>query len=235
VTEDHPKSKDAADPRFHRKLFGSLSELNSERPPCLVYVENGNFNSGYDLLADDYKMAADLIIEEEQRSGLGNWTAPLVFMVRQTLELSLKALLEATGLLGNSVSPKLLFSHRLDALWEQSRDWLQASSYPIEQDRRCDTAEWMITNLHAVDPSGDLFRFAHSKFAAFDRLKTYDRAAVYPAVLIPYFNETYGFLRHWEGVLVNQLIKEEAERQGEPYDGSFNPDDYPRKSIDGQT
>ena len=174
-------------------------------------------------------MAADLIIREQQQTGLGNWSAPLAFMARQTLELALKALLEATAHRGNVVSPKVVFSHHLDTLWEHSRNWLKANGYQFEEDLRCEVAEWLITNFHAVDPSGDLFRFAHSKLTAYGRLKTYDRASIYPEVFVPYFEDTYGFLRHWEGVLMRECIIEELEREGMEYSGQFDPDDFPRR------
>jgi len=199
------REKTADDPRFHRRLFGELAEFNPERPPCLVYVENGNYIAGYDQLAADYKMAADVIIEAEQSSGLSNWTAPLVFTVRQTLELSLKGLLEATCCRGNTIDPQEMFSHRLDQLWQKSRAWLEQSYPVISQDQRLVVTDWTITNLHAVDPSGDLFRFANSRLTAFGRHKTYDRAAT-TSVFISYFETTYNFLSHWNGVLVAEWI-----------------------------
>jgi|GEM_PF-917921 len=220
--------KEAADPRFHQSMFGELAEFDEKQPPCLTYVENGNYNSGYDLLALDYKMAADLLIEEYRRSQMGNLSAPLTFVVRQTLELSHKSLLEETLFSGNSAPPKAMFSHDLESIWNKSRRWLVASGYPIENDRRYNTVDWMTTNFHSVDPTGDLFRFAFSKFAAFKRQKTYDRAGVYLDVLVPYFESTYGFLMHWGSVLAAQRNKVEMEKDGEKWEPFFDPDDYPR-------
>ena len=220
--------KEAADPRFHRRLFGKLAEFNEEQPPCLIYVENGNYNSGYDLLALDYKMAADLMIDEYKRSQLGNWNAPLAFMVRQTLELSHKGLLEGTLLSGNSASSKVMFSHDLKSIWDASRRWLIASGYPVENDQRYKTVDWLTTNFHSVDPTGDLFKFAFSKFAAFTRQKTYDRAGVHLAVLVPYFESTYEFLMHWRSVLAAQRTKLEMQKDGEEWEPFFDPDGYPK-------
>jgi hypothetical protein len=222
------QTKEAADPRFHRSLFGKLADFDEKQPPCLIYVENGNYNSGYDLLALDYKMAADLFIDEYMRSQLGNWNAPLTFMVRQALELSHKSLLEGTLLLGNSASSKVMFSHDLGSIWNASRSWLIASGYPIENDRRYKTVDWMTLNFHSVDPTGDLFRFAFSKFAAFKRQKTYDRAGVYLGVLVPYFESTYEFLMHWGSVLTAQRNKSELEKDGEKWEPFFDPEDYPK-------
>lgn len=217
-------TRQADDPRFHRTLFGSLSEFNEAMPPCLIYVENGNFNYGYDLLALNYKMAADLMIHEYQNSGLGNWTAPTAFMVRQTLELAHKSLLEATGIKGNAVSQKVMFSHNLETIWAAGRAWLLENGYPVENDQRFAVAEWMTANFDAVDPSGDLFRFAHSTMGAYGRHKTYDRAGVYLKLLVPYFEKTYGFLMHWGAVLSTQKTKED-DKDWEPF---WDPDDYPK-------
>ena len=69
----------------------------------------------------------------------------------------------------------------------------------------------MVTNFHAVDPSGDLFRFAHSKFTAFGRMKTYNRAGVYLKFLVPYFNDAHDFAAHWTTALIMKLEKQYQE------------------------
>jgi hypothetical protein len=217
--------KQADDPRFHRTLFGSLTDFNEAMPPCLIYVENNNFNSGYDLLAHDYKMAADAMIEEYRKTGLGNWAAPVSFIVRQTLELAHKSLLEETAKAGNTVSPKVMFSHNLESIWIASRDWLIESKYPIKNDARFVVAEWMTTNFHAVDPSGDLFRFAHSTVGAYGRQKTYDRAEVYLGSLSAYLDKTHGFLMHWGALLGTQKMRAD-EPDWEP--SGWDPENYPK-------
>lgn len=221
--------QDANDPRFHRTLFGSLADYDEKCPPCLYYVENGNFVAGYDQLALDYKMAADLLIATERESGLGNWLAPTVFMVRQTLELALKGLLEATVDRGNGFNRKLMFSHDLAAIWADCRRWLEARGYAFTDDARLETADWVIENFHSVDPTGDLFRFAHSKHGAFGRHKTYDRAGMNPAVFALYFEATYDFLKHWAGVLVMEWIEQQARKDGTPYTRPLDPDEFPRR------
>src|SRR3954467_3303895 len=99
--------RQADDPRFHRTLLGSLADFNEALPPALIYVENGNFIAGYDSLAFDYKMATDAIIAQYRSEGHSNWAAPVGLMVRQTLELSHKSLLEETVRAGN-VDPSRL-------------------------------------------------------------------------------------------------------------------------------
>jgi hypothetical protein len=225
----HNKSNlEANDSRFHRTLSGSLTNYNENRPPLLYYVENGNAIAGYDQLALDYKMAADLLMDTSKESGLGNWFAPTLLVVRQTLELSLKALLEATVDRGNSTNKKLMFSHDLWGIWEECRGWLDAKGYSFRRDSRLETAEWAIENFHAIDPTGDLFRFAHSKHEAFKRKKTYDRAGVNDAVFVTYFNTAWSFLNHWQGVLVMEWMEEQAIKDDIAYTRPFNPDDFPR-------
>lgn len=220
---------EANDTRFHRTLFGSLTNYNANCPSVLYYVENGNAIAGYDQLALDYKMAADLLIKTSKESGLGNWFAPTLLVVRQTLELSLKALLEATIDRGNSCNKKLMFSHDLWGIWEECRGWLHAKDYSFRQDSRLEIAEWVIENFHAVDPTGDLFRFAHSKHEAFKRKKTYDRAGVNDAVFVDYFNLAFDFLSHWKGVLIMEWIEAQAIKEGISYTRPVNPDDFPRR------
>ena len=155
----------------------------------------------------------------------------MVFVVRQTLELHLKALLEATVGRGNDVKESDFFSHKLDVLWERSQPWLEAKGYKYLDDARCETALWMLENFQAIDPTGDLFRFAHSKTTAFGRQKTYDRAGINDDVFMPYFQQTVGFLRHWTSVLVVEWIKEECVKDGTEYGGFFNAEDYPKNET----
>lgn len=173
-------------------------------------------------------MAADLLIATGNKSGLGNWFAPTALIVRQTLELALKALLEATADRGNSLNSKVIFSHDLWGIWQDCRHWLQDNGYLFYQDMRLETTEWVIANFHAVDPTGDLFRFAHSKHEAFKRKKTYDRAAFNEAIFVDYFNASWDFLNHWASVLIMEWAEEQAKREGTLYTRPLNPDDFPR-------
>jgi hypothetical protein len=216
----------ADDPRFHRTLFGSLTEFNEEMPPALIYVENNNCIAGYDLLSHDYKMVTDAMIAEYRSHGLSNWSAPVAFMVRQTLELTHKSLLEETIRAGNADPLKLLNTHKLDAIWELSRDWLLQNSFPIDNDQRFAVAEWFTRNFSAVDPSGDLFRFANSKVEAYGRQKTYDRVGLYFGTLVTYFDKTFACLSHWSVV----VAAAQAKAAGEESNAEWDPDDYPKVS-----
>ena len=216
------------DPRFHRSLFGSLKDYSEDRPPALYYVENGNFVAGFDQLALDYEQAVYHLLSGSKQSGWDSLTAPLVFIVRQTFELRLKALLEATAELGNSITADDFFTHKLDVLWTRSETWLDVNGYKYREDARCETALWMLENFQAVDPTGDLFRFAHSRMMAFNRQKSYDRAGTNEEVFVPYFEKTIRFLGHWSGVLVAEKTKEICVAEGAEYPDVFDPDDFPK-------
>lgn len=224
-----PKISD--DPRFHQTLFGELADFDENRPPCLYYVENGNSLADYGHLAIGYKMATDLILNETLETQLGNWDAPLLFMVRQTLELSVKDLYEVVGFKKGEADLKRLHSHDLWALWTGSRDWLISEAYPIMSDARFETTEWIIENFQSVDPSGDLFRFAASKFEAFGRGKTFDRAGIYHPFLKTYFDSAYDFVSHWSGVLTMESNRDYCEREGLDYSFPRDPNDFPRKET----
>ncbi|MCP6330384.1 hypothetical protein NL460_30040, partial [Klebsiella pneumoniae] len=75
-------------------------------------------------------------IEQFQRDQLSNWTAPIAHSVRQTLELLLKAMLDAIEKRGCPPAPALAFSHDLDRIWQHCRQWLAANGYKFEQDAR---------------------------------------------------------------------------------------------------
>ena len=116
--------------------MGSIADYDEKRPPFLYYIENDNAVPGYDQLALDYKMAVDLLITTSKESGLENWVAPTMLLVRQTLELALKALLEATVDRGNYSNSKVMFSHNLWGIWQKCRRWLQANGNLFYQDAR---------------------------------------------------------------------------------------------------
>lgn len=216
----------ADDPRFHRTLFGTLTEFNEDMPPALIYLENGNSIAGYDALSLNYKLVTDAMIAQYRTRQLGNWEAPLAFMVRQTLELTHKSLLEETISAGNPDPLKLLNTHRLHAIWQSSRDWLLQNKFPIDNDQRFIVVEWLTENFNAVDPSGDLFRFANSNVEAYGRQKTYDRAGIYYGTLVPYFDKTYACLSHWAIV----VAAAQAKAAGEEWNAEWDSNDYPKVS-----
>jgi hypothetical protein len=171
-------------------------------------------------------MAADAILAQQQLNPhLSNWTAPLIHLVRHTLELGVKALLQAVALRSKEQESKLLFSHDLARIWETAKDWLIKNGHRIQEDARLETAEWLITNLHEIDPLGDLLRFGISKERAFGKQKNYDRVGIDIEVLIPDFNKAIEFLNFWESVIIREIIVAEMGWEKDP---DFDPNDFPR-------
>jgi hypothetical protein len=198
----------AVDNRFHRTLLAELERFDPECPPALVYVENGNASWGYEQLAIGYKMAADALIAAHAKDKLGNWKAPIVFMVRQTLELSLKGLFDAiVWRSGHKTPERLMNSHNLEKLWKEACDWLTENGYRVNTDERSKRVAWLLENFHAIDPTGDLFRFAKSRHEAYNKKKSCDRVAAYLEILVPLFDESYTFLSDWTGLLCQEAIQ----------------------------
>ena len=111
---------------------------------------------------------------------------------------------------GNRVPARVMHSHNLLALWSRSRKWFQQNNYLIVDDDRLDKVDWMVENFNAVDPTGELFRFANSRLEAFGRSKTYDRAGFYMSVMVPLFEASYSFLTYWSGTLTQERFKREG-------------------------
>lgn len=218
--------KNADDPRFHHEIWTGPTPESELHNSAIYYVENHNGQCSYSELATDFEMAALLAIEQLERDHLGNWTAPIAHLVRQTIELLLKAMLETIKAKGYPPSPTLAFSHDLKQIWLHCRDWLKAKGYQFEDDARLERTEWLIEAFHQIDPSGDLFRFGISNNAAFGKQKSYDRVGLRMEILVPDFRAAIDFLRHWEAVPFRELMADEMGWSEDPF---FNKGDFPRR------
>lgn len=216
------------DPRFHHEIWTGPMPESKERKSAIYYVENHNGQCSYSELAVDFEIAAMLAIEQFERDRLGNWTAPVAHLVRQTIELMLKSMLSTVKAKGCPPSPALTFSHDLKAIWQYCRHWLKANGYQFEDDARLEQTEWLIEAFHQIDPSGDLFRFGISNNAAFGKQKSCDRVGLRMEVLVPDFRDAVYFLRHWEAVLFRELL---AVEMGLSEDPLFDRDDFPRRQV----
>lgn len=216
--------KIADDPRFHFDIYAGPAVGRRDRS-AIYYVENHNGQCSYAELATDFEMLAWLAIEQFQRDHLGNWTAPIAHSVRQTLELLLKAMLEAIERRGCPPNSALSFSHDLDRIWQHCRQWLSANGYKFAQDARLKQTEWLLAAFHHVDPSGDLFRFGISNTSAFSKQKSYDRVGLDLEILIADFRTAIDFLRHWETVPFREALVIEMGWSDDPH---FDKDDFPR-------
>jgi hypothetical protein len=215
----------ADDPRFHHEIWSGPTPESADTTSGIYYVENHNGQCSYAELALDFKMAADLTIQEYRQTQLGNWTAPVAHLVRQTVELRLKALLDTIVRKGGPADPKLAYSHDLEGIWERCHDWLAASGYKFRDDARMTRTVRLIEALHAIDPSGDLFRFGISNQTAFGKQKSYDRVGLRMNILVPDFEAADGFLSHWEAVLLREIIAVEMGWETDPY---FDAGDFPK-------
>lgn len=213
------------DPPFHHEIWRGPRPEFGDEPKAIYYVENHNGQCGYRELSTDFEIATREIFTLCHESQLGNWTAPLAHLARQTLELSLKALLESVCERDASIPRKTLRGHDLQALWTVGTGWLDAKGFGATQDARRSGAEHLIAAYSAIDPSGDLFRFGISCKAAFGRQKSYDRVGIMLDQFEIEFDAAVGFLNHWEAVVFRKTLAEIEGWQNDPY---FNADDFPR-------
>ncbi|MBD8875123.1 hypothetical protein [Roseibium polysiphoniae] len=218
-----PVSQDA---RFHYEIWSGPSKEHEAQKPSISYVENHNADWDYGLASDDYKLATDALIAEQlSNPHLGNWTAPICHLIRQTMELQLKSLLQMIAWKTGAAENNLTFTHDLGSLWSRGRSFLIENGYAIADDKRLKFADRLVENLHAIDPAGDLFRFGTSKHQAFGKLKTYDRVGYDQGLLFTEFDRAHSCLAHWTSVIMRQMIAEEEGWTEDPY---FDADDFPR-------
>ena len=217
--------KTADDPRFHHEIWTGPTPQSEAHRAAIYYVENHNGQCSYSELATDFEMAALLAIDQYEKDNLGNWTAPIAHLVRQTIELLLKAMLETVKAKGSPPNAALTYSHDLNQIWQHCRGWLKINGYKFEDDARLASTEWLIEAFHQIDPSGDLFRFGISNKDAFGKQKSYDRVGLRMEILVPDFKAAVGFLSHWEAVPFRELIAAEMGWSEDPY---FDKDDFPR-------
>ncbi|WP_310620707.1 hypothetical protein [Flexibacterium corallicola] len=215
------------DYRFYFEIWSGPSEVMKERNPSISYCENHNADFDYGLAATDFELAATALINvQREQPTIGNWTAPVLHLIRQTLELKLKELIETINWKqSNSIAPSK-FSHNLKKLWELGRGYLVDNDYQIERDTRLVDLDRLVENLHAIDPTGDLFRFGTSRKTAFGRQKSSDRVGYNQEELFVEFEHSRDCLSHWTGVVMREIIQAEQGWEQDPY---FDKDAFPKK------
>jgi hypothetical protein len=215
------------DPPFHFEIWRGPSQSFGEEPKAIYYVENHNGQCSYGELALDFQIAAKALLETYQQQQIGNWMAPVAHMIRQTLELRLKALLTSIVERDSAVSKKPLGQHNLLSLWEGSFNWLISNGYKIDEDARLARTIHLLRAFDAIDPSGDLFRFGLSRKTAFNKQKSYDRVGINCDIMERDFDAADGLLSHWDAVIFRIAISEEMGWVSDPY---FDADDFPKAS-----
>lgn len=219
------KQKDASDPLFHYEIWkGPSAEFGSDQK-SIYYVENHNAPCGYAEVANDFGMAAELLIERYRISGLGNWVAPVAHMSRQAIELHLKSLMSSISSSDKAFDTTHLGGHNLEALWLACRGWLINGGYKISNDVRLEMTDHIISALHCVDPSGDLFRFGVSRKRSFNKQKSCDRVFIYLEYFEKQFRSAKGLLEHWEATVFRENMRVEMGWDKDPY---FDSENFPR-------
>lgn len=209
---------------FHHEIWrGPGPEFGTE-PKAITYVENHNGQCGYSELSLDFELATRAILENSRVSGLANFIAPLAHLARQTLELSLKSLVFSIRKRDPKVPIVLLRGHDLSALWSRSIAWLDENGFAANRDARQESTEHLIAAYHAIDPSGDLFRFGVSYKEAFGRQKSYDRVGINVDHFEQEFDAARGFLVHWDAAVYRKTLAEEEGWQSDPF---FDVSDFP--------
>lgn len=210
---------------FHFEIWRGPTKSFGDEPKAIYYVENHNAQCGYAEVALDFSIAANSLLEKYERESLGNWMGPTAHLIRQTLELKLKALLQAVIALDSSVNSKPLATHRLLDIWDPSYAWIASNSLPIEQDLRLPQTLHLLQCYDSIDPTGDLFRFGQSRQSWFGRPKSYDRVGIEIDVMKDDFAAAEGLLDHWESVASRSAMSQEMGWEKDPY---FNPNDFPK-------
>lgn len=213
------------DPPFHFEIWQGPSTTFGDEPKAIYYVENHNGQCSYGELALDFQMAATALLETYRKEQLGNWMAPVAHMIRQTLELRLKALLSSILARDVAVDKKPLGQHGLLALWGVAYIWLLANGFAIDRDARLASTLHLVSAYDAIDPSGDLFRFGMSRKMAFEKRKSYDRVGINSEIMAQEFADADGLLSHWEAAVFRLTM---AEKHGWTTDPYFDVDDFPK-------
>lgn len=220
------KDTECLDERFYFEIWSGPSQSLKDRKPSVSYCENHNGDFDYGLAANDFEMAANaLIAVQREQPYLSNWVAPVLHLVRHALELKLKALIQTINWKSNISANRFKFDHDLKALWENGRKWLIENTYQIETDARLTNTDSLIENLHAIDPTGDLFRFGTSRKVAFGRQKSSDRVGYRQEDFFAEFENACGCLNHWSDVLMREIIQAEQGWEKDPY---FDKDAFPK-------
>lgn len=213
------------DPPFHFEIWKGPGESFGDEPKAIYYVENHNGQCSYGELALDFQMAAAALLTTYKQEQLGNWMAPVAHMIRQTLELRLKALLTSIVERDATVDKSPLAHHVLLRLWEPSYAWLKSNGFPVETDARLPRTVHLLQAYDAIDPSGDLFRFGMSRKTAFNKKKSYDRVGINCEIMAQDFGSADAFLSHWDAAVFRLTLAEEEGWNSDPF---FNADDFPK-------
>lgn len=144
-----------------KELHESLFALNDDwqNDACV----NQKVNHNFDLFAEGYKTAADILVKHvvEESSDQDTLVYPIVFLHRHHIELRLKEIIrEGNRLLGNL--PNNRFEHELQKLWPVAKGIIRKIWSDGEPDDFQFIDLW-IREFCKVDPQSASFRYPENK------------------------------------------------------------------------
>ena len=110
-------------------------------------------------LTEGYKLAADLLVEQAEAE---SWRRrklvyPIVFCYRHYLELTLKAMLEEYGSMGDVTSN--WSHHKIEDLWRNFQTLLQSLGGEDTEEDGTEAVEQCIAEFAKIDPFSETFRY----------------------------------------------------------------------------
>lgn len=132
--------------------------FSAEQPAYGAFLSHQSEERLYHLTGG-YKLAADLLVEqaEAQGSRRRKLVYPIVFCYRRYLELTLKAVLQHYGPLGDLTSSWT--HHSLEDLWRDYRSLLRAVDGGNSEDQGTGAVEQCVAEFAKIDPASDAFRY----------------------------------------------------------------------------
>lgn len=132
--------------------------LPAEMNACLNFL--GDMSYGY---VEGYREAFNVLVDYISKTASDQETLiyPLLFMVRQHLELRLKNILKLLKELGERSDPPP-FTHDLDKLWQECSPSLAKFS-PHEDQQWFGRIGELMNQITSVDRGADVFRFPEKK------------------------------------------------------------------------
>jgi hypothetical protein len=166
------------DKRFSRKEEMEVDEIVWPKKTDRAFRPDGNrgtnvcfgwlemFNLEH-MVADSFKSAADLVVEElasrERPARVDAFLHPVAYLYRHYLELKLKNVLNGGILLEEiSVHDEVINGHSLYALWVQFRRLVMQMQMGTDP-APLDNTERVILDFHQFDKSGQAFRYPKDK------------------------------------------------------------------------
>lgn len=182
-------------PNNRRSIYEMKGDGGDSSTKCFVHHVH-LYNYGYGYLSQQYKRAADIIVQSQISGGIDGFMAdglfmPVTYLYRHALELILKSLLEKIVRCNWAHNEKPLHNHSITALWEAVVPAIRKRN-PGADNTPLTNTESLIKDFKKLDKSGQSLRYHKLKNGT-------DATGSYPPVidlseLKKAFNEIYSFL-----------------------------------------